>query len=551
MKPPEDVLGQRSGGRPFDPRLREAGSQSDQNGGGDVAVVLDAPRLHVDRATEPRVEAATVAGHWRRRLAGDSRGFVLRRLLAVSDVVGLLAAGMLTLAATGTAGVGTTGFVLFGVFLPVWMLIANALGLFHLADRRLGHSLADELGPVAFGLTLWSWALLLTGALFDPSTIELLPSAALWAFALVTLPAMRELTRVIARRRPWYQQRVAVIGTASDVCGVARRLRRHPDLGLEVVSEITIAPSGSLLSTNGHDGTAGSGSESGRATESRNGALAELIDVAQHAGVNRVVVASSPGDMNERSELIRTLNELRVHVDLVAADSDAIPARGSLHYIEGLPMLTIPAFRKTRSRVAFKRCVDVVAAGSGLLFLSPLLLYCAVRIRLGSPGPAIFRQERVGRGGKRFQMLKFRTMVADADSQKGELSEHNLHQWGDTPGMFKVACDPRVTRFGDRLRRWSVDELPQLWNVLRGDMSLVGPRPLIPDEACLVNGHFEARLNTRPGITGPWQTSGRSEIGFEDMLKLDYTYVMNWSFAEDVKILFRTCSAVLRRHGAY
>ena len=142
-------------------------------------------------------------------------------------------------------------------------------------------------------------------------------------------------------------------------------------------------------------------------------------------------------------------------------------------------------------------------------------------------------------------------MEVDADPRKHALAALSLHAATDTPGMFKIPDDPRVTRFGVTLRRWSLDELPQLWNVVRGDMSLVGPRPLIPEEACLVSGHHEARLGARPGITGPWQTLGRSDIGFEDMIKLDYTYVTNPSFAEDLKLLVRTIGAVLRRRGAY
>jgi lipopolysaccharide/colanic/teichoic acid biosynthesis glycosyltransferase len=157
----------------------------------------------------------------------------------------------------------------------------------------------------------------------------------------------------------------------------------------------------------------------------------------------------------------------------------------------------------------------------------------------------------VGRAGRTFQMLKFRTMVCDAETLKPTMGELNFHGASETPGMFKISGDPRVTAVGRTLRRWSLDELPQLWNVLRGDMSLVGPRPLIPEEANLVSGRYEARLNTRPGITGPWQTLGRSDIGFEDMVKLDYTYVNNWTFAEDLKLLAQTVGAVIGGRGAY
>jgi lipopolysaccharide/colanic/teichoic acid biosynthesis glycosyltransferase len=147
-------------------------------------------------------------------------------------------------------------------------------------------------------------------------------------------------------------------------------------------------------------------------------------------------------------------------------------------------------------------------------------------------------------------MLKFRTMVDGADELKASMSDLNMHSASDRR-MFKVQADPRITRIGAILRRWSLDELPQLWNVLRGDMSLVGPRPLVLNESKLVEGRYEVRLRMRPGITGPWQTLGRSDIGFEDMIKLDYTYVMNWTLAEDLKLMMRTLGAVVRARGAY
>jgi lipopolysaccharide/colanic/teichoic acid biosynthesis glycosyltransferase len=183
--------------------------------------------------------------------------------------------------------------------------------------------------------------------------------------------------------------------------------------------------------------------------------------------------------------------------------------------------------------------------------LSPFIAYCAIRIKLGTPGPVLFRQQRIGRKGRNFELVKFRTMVVDADARKREISDLNIHADTDTPGMFKVPDDPRITRFGAKLRRWSLDELPQLWNVLKGDMSLVGPRPLIPEEALVVEAHYKERLRVRPGITGPWQALGRSDIGFGDMVKLDYAYVTNWSFSEDLRLLVRTLGAITNGRGAY
>ena len=176
-------------------------------------------------------------------------------------------------------------------------------------------------------------------------------------------------------------------------------------------------------------------------------------------------------------------------------------------------------------------------------------LYAAVRIRLESPGPVFFRQERAGRNGEPFEILKFRTMVEGADAMRSALRADGEGTNGNE--LFKLQDDPRVTKFGSWLRRWSLDELPQLWNVLRGDMSIVGPRPLPVDEAVMATGHFADRLKVRPGMTGPWQIHGRSDIPFEDMVKLDYTYVASWRMGEDVRLLVRTVGAVLNQRGAY
>jgi lipopolysaccharide/colanic/teichoic acid biosynthesis glycosyltransferase len=180
-----------------------------------------------------------------------------------------------------------------------------------------------------------------------------------------------------------------------------------------------------------------------------------------------------------------------------------------------------------------------------LLLLSPALAAIALAVRLDMPGPVLFRQARAGRGGRTFEMLKFRTMALDAEARKAELAHLNKHRESD-PRMFKVPNDPRVTRVGRFLRRYSLDELPQLWNVLRGDMSLVGPRPLILEEHRHVEGWRERRLDLKPGITGLWQVLGRDGIPFGEMVELDYRYVTTWSLLNDFKLLLRTVPLVVR-----
>jgi lipopolysaccharide/colanic/teichoic acid biosynthesis glycosyltransferase len=205
-------------------------------------------------------------------------------------------------------------------------------------------------------------------------------------------------------------------------------------------------------------------------------------------------------------------------------------------------MLGIRPFGLSRSSMALKRAFDLVAAGFGVVAVAPILAAIAIAIRLDSKGPILFRQVRVGRDGREFEIFKFRSMVVDAEALKDELRE--LNEVGD--GMFKIARDPRVTRVGAFLRRTSLDEMPQLFNVLRGEMSLVGPRPLVTDEDAQVLGLDRSRLHLTPGMTGPWQVLG-ARVPMHEMVGIDYLYVANWSLWADLKLLLRTIGHVARR----
>jgi lipopolysaccharide/colanic/teichoic acid biosynthesis glycosyltransferase len=190
--------------------------------------------------------------------------------------------------------------------------------------------------------------------------------------------------------------------------------------------------------------------------------------------------------------------------------------------------------------------MDLSLSAIGVVLLSPLFAVAALAIKLDSRGPAFFRQERVGSGDTRFLMWKFRTMGPDAEAQKLGFSHLNQHAQNGDGRMFKIPDDPRVTRVGRFLRRYSIDELPQLFNVVRGEMSLVGPRPLIPDEDCFVDGWSRRRLGLKPGMTGLWQVLGGSTISFSEMVRLDCMYVAGWSLGGDLSLLLRTVPLVLR-----
>jgi exopolysaccharide biosynthesis polyprenyl glycosylphosphotransferase len=221
--------------------------------------------------------------------------------------------------------------------------------------------------------------------------------------------------------------------------------------------------------------------------------------------------------------------------------------RVELDAINGIPLLSVRDTAIHGWNLLLKRALDVMIAGTALLLLAPLLGLIALAIRLDSPGPILFRQRRVGRGETTFDLLKFRSM-----HQNAERVVHELMAINEATGpLFKSRRDPRVTRVGRVLRRWSLDELPQLWNVLRGEMSLVGPRPPLPREVAQYEPYHRRRLTVAPGLTGLWQVSGRSELSFDEMVEMDIYYIENWSLGLDLRILLRTIPAVFRGRGAY
>jgi lipopolysaccharide/colanic/teichoic acid biosynthesis glycosyltransferase len=243
------------------------------------------------------------------------------------------------------------------------------------------------------------------------------------------------------------------------------------------------------------------------------------------------------------------MQHLQVQIAIVPRLFELVGPNVGIHTVEGVPMLGLPPLDLSRSSRVLKRATDVLIAGGALLLLCPVFLAIAVAVKRGSPGPVFFRQVRIGTGGRPFRLLKFRTMVEDADERKEEFAHLNLHLARD-PRMFKIANDPRVTRSGRYLRRYFLDELPQLVNVLRGEMSLIGPRPLIPQEARFVGAWGNRRLDLKPGMTGLWQVLGRSAMPFDEMVKLDYLYVTTWSLGNDLKLLVRTLPLVARGESA-
>jgi exopolysaccharide biosynthesis polyprenyl glycosylphosphotransferase len=278
------------------------------------------------------------------------------------------------------------------------------------------------------------------------------------------------------------------------------------------------------------------------------GHFVELSRVIHESGAEAVIVCGQLSD----SQLAEVTN-----ASLVAGCQLLMRPRGvdlpgvtpGIVWRRGQPLMELTAPTLKGWQLAVKRVIDVLGSAAGLVVLAPLFAFIALRIKLDSPGPVLFRQERVGREGRRFKILKFRTMSNDAEQHRDELLEHSIYS---DRRLFKVLNDPRITAVGRWLRRTSVDELPQLVNVLKGEMSLVGPRPPLPSEVELYGAHHYARFDVTPGITGPWQVSGRNDIvDFEEVVRMETAYIQHWDISSDVRILLATIPAVLKMRGAH
>ena len=278
------------------------------------------------------------------------------------------------------------------------------------------------------------------------------------------------------------------------------------------------------------------------------GGLCDIAAVVRRFGADTVAVLACPemdgGRLRELAwELEKTGTDLFVAPTLL----DVAGPRTTIRPVAGLPLLHVDHPELAGTRQAVKSMFDKTCAAVALLMLAPLFAVIAISIRLADHGPVLFRQTRIGKNGQGFTVYKFRTMVPDAEQRKSDLAAFNEA----TGALFKIRRDPRVTRLGACLRRWSLDELPQLINVLIGDMSLVGPRPALPAEVAGYSGHMRRRLVVKPGMTGLWQVSGRSDVSWEEAERLDVHYVENWSLALDLQVLWKTGSAVIRGSGAY
>jgi exopolysaccharide biosynthesis polyprenyl glycosylphosphotransferase len=275
------------------------------------------------------------------------------------------------------------------------------------------------------------------------------------------------------------------------------------------------------------------------------GPLEDLDYVLRSEGIERVIIAPTDTTQDDQLDIIRLVKGLGVKVSVLPRLFEVVGSSMEFDDVDGITVLGLRRYGLSKTSWLVKRAFDLTFASIGLLFTLPLLAVIAIAVRVSSPGPVLFRQPRVGRRAARFEMLKFRTMYDGADEDKAKLMDE-----GDVDGLFKLVEDPRVTPVGRLLRRTSLDELPQLINVLRGEMSLVGPRPLIEEEDRKIAGWHHRRREGTPGMTGVWQVLGSARVPLDDMVKMDYLYRANWSLWLDLKILLRTFAHVVARRGA-
>ena len=480
---------------------------------------LFAPRRKMDRAPTPdrSVQSLAISTQNLRRDAVFRRTLAAADLLAVTISLGAIFSTRLTYMAI--------------VAVPGFVVLAKLRGLYDWDTLLLNHSTIDEVPPLfgiatLYTLLIWfgGWEFFKHGPPLHRYEVILF-----WGLLCLTLTIGRTLARAAVRRFASVE-RCMFIGPHSTMPRLEAALSgRH---GLELVSHFPIGenPDGSPMPV-------------ARAISASRDQLRELVEGCT---VHRAIVAigDAPDEGATLDAIMLLEGQMGVKVSVLMNTLAIVGSADAFEELGSSPLLGVGRFGLTRSSILIKRTFDVAVTMMMLIMLAPIFVAIALAVKLTSPGPVFYRQRRIGQEGRPFVMVKFRTMVQGADTMHHELAGFN-----ETKGLFKLTDDPRVTRVGRRLRRSSLDELPQLWNVLRGEMSLVGPRPLVPHEDDGVRGWERRRLKLVPGMTGAWQVLGSARVPLRDMVKIDYRYIATWTLWTDVKALLRTVPHVLRRRG--
>ena len=453
------------------------------------------------------------------------RDQLFRHSLLAADL-GAFVAALLVLDRFSSRSLRFTWLTVVGLL--VLFLVIKVIGLYDRDEALLHKTTLDEapqLWQVATLGTLCVW--LAGGYVFAGDNLDRSEVVLLWAMLVVFLVFARAGARAIALRiSP--PERCLFVGDHEAAATIGSKLSDHHGLNADLVAHIDPADV-SAWSTDGLLAPR----------------LSEIRDLARSLDVQRAIIAPDSLEGQRMLDLVSTLDAVGVKVSVLPRLLEVVGSSVEFDDLHGVTVMGVRRFALTRSSIAVKRAFDLTGALVCLLAMAPLMIAIAIAIKVDSRGPVFFRQRRVGRHGHHFALFKFRTMVPDADQLKDSLRDRNEAQ----SGLFKIAGDPRITRVGKFLRESALDELPQLLNIVRGEMSLVGPRPLVVDEDQNVRGWYRRRLLLLPGMTGPWQILGPARVPLQEMGAMDYLYVANWSLWGDLKILLRTVPHVLGRRG--
>lgn len=465
-----------------------------------------------------------------------SRGTFVRQLLLVSDVVALSVSFLLAVViAGGVQGQGTVGpWIEYGIFvlsLPVWVVAAKIFGLYDKDESRTDHSTLDDLNRVLLFVTTGAFVFSLVTGYVDANVTKVL---LFWIFGILLVTIGRVAARIYSRRRLAYVQNAVIVGAGDVGQLVARKLQQHPEYGINLVGFVDTEPKEprpdlknlTLL-----------------------GSPDDLPEIVRTLGVERVIVAFSREAPEETIRLVRSLREFEVQVDVVPRLFEIVGPNAVVHTLEAIPVVGLPPARISASSLRSKRVIDVLTSAVLLVLTAPVFAVAAWKIKRESPGPVFFRQQRLGMNQREFTLFKFRTMRPDADDGPHRdyiKATMDGHAEPGANGLFKLDRTDAVTPFGAWLRKTSLDELPQLFNVLRGDMSLVGPRPCLEYEVDHFAPHHYERFLVPAGVTGLWQVTARAHSKFGEALDIDVVYVRSWSLGLDLRLLLRTPLHLLR-----
>jgi exopolysaccharide biosynthesis polyprenyl glycosylphosphotransferase len=456
------------------------------------------------------------------------RDYGLRRMLFGADSVSLLLALAIALTIAGRRTEPAIDALWIVPTIPGWFLLFRAYGLYLRPVRQIEPTHLDDLSSLFHALLVGTLGLWLWFRVLPEERLDLVEVILFGAFSFLLVTSFRAGVRIIGLRI-WGPEKVLVIAPLADVRILRRKLGNHPEYEMEVVAAMT-------ADGEGHEGLDLQVCEN-----------FDDVGLMLRAGeVDHLMVQLNEEliSQEEIAELMRTCHRGRIRFGTFTREKSLLNPSVSVNHVEGTGFLSYHPPVLSRSSLVIKRTMDLAITIPLLLLLAIPMLAIALAIKLDDGGDVFFSQVRVGKDGRRFRLLKFRTMIPDADSMVPELMAQSLD-----PDMLVMQNDPRVTRVGHFLRAWSLDELPQLWNVVRGEMSLVGPRPLPVRDDEAVRGWGRHRLDGVPGMTGWWQVLGRNSVPFQEMVEIDYAYVTNWSFWGDVKLLAKTIPLVLSRRG--